>query len=545
MSGSFQGGSEGASRRSFLQQAAAGAGFLAAAGVTGSGDPESIVLADDPKAAAPGAAAPGAKGNAGANRGPIDCGPPPKAAPQSRTGGESFPPLPLPATPLRRTEKKRPPAPPALIGKMALGPVKFFTKEGKQVQYRDWMTDPADIKSLLEWTNQKLGIQYRSVEADFAHFSFDPRELPALLLSGHNHFTLSDEVRANLARYVLDGGLIIGDACCGWEDFNESFRAEMQAIFPQRPLHKLMPDDPLFASYYKLGDFQYQKADGERYSGPPCVEGIYIGCRLGVVYSPVDLTCGWDGHDHPRGLRVVVDQARQIGANYVTYLLGNFQLGRFLSTSKVYHEATAPTRDDFVLAQLIHEGDWDPDPSAVHNLLKFVRDNSTLEVKFKRANVRIKDPQAAGYPLLYMTGHHEFHWDDEEAERLRKYLQAGGMLVADACCGRLAFDAAFRREIARVLPDDRLAQLPLDHPLYHCHYDVGRVDYTPRSREDFGALDAASLEGVALDGRLAVVYSRFDLGDGWEQFPHPYAYGYSEKDALQIGANLLVYAVTH
>ena len=53
------------------------------------------------------------------------------------------------------------------------------------------------------------------------------------------------------------------------------------------------------------------------------------------------------------------------------------------------------------------------------------------------------------------------------------------------------------------------------------------------------------LEGVMLDGRLAVAYSRFDLGDGWEQFAHPYAYGYGEKDALRIGTNLLVYAVTH
>ena len=33
------------------------------------------------------------------------CGPPPRAKPQRRTGGESFPPLPLPVTPLRRTEK--------------------------------------------------------------------------------------------------------------------------------------------------------------------------------------------------------------------------------------------------------------------------------------------------------------------------------------------------------------------------------------------------------------------------------------------------------
>ena len=95
-----------------------------------------------------------------------------------------------------------------------------------------------------------------------------------------------------------------------------------------------------------------------------------------MIFSPCDLTCGWDGHEHPRGLRVVIDQARQFGANLITYLLGTFQLGRFLSTTKVYYEAEAPSRDDFVFAQLIHEGDWDPDPSGVYNLLKYAHDNS-------------------------------------------------------------------------------------------------------------------------------------------------------------------------
>lgn len=477
--------------------------------------------------------------------GPIDCAPPPPPVKQSRTGGESFPPLPLPVTPLRRTEKKRPPAPPALVGKMAMGPIKHMTRDGKQVQYRDWMTDPADLKSLLTWTSEKLGINYRAIESDFAHFSYDPRELPALLFSGHNHFTLDEEVRAQLQRYVMDGGTIIGDACCGWEDFDESFRQEMELIFPQRPMRKLTPDDPIFSSYYKLGDFKYQKADGSTYDDEACVEGISFGCRTGVIYSPADLTCGWDGHDHPRGLRVVINQARQVGANYITYLLGNYQLGQFLSTTKVYHEAAAPSRDDFVMAQLIHEGDWDPDPSAIHNLLRHARDASTLEVKFKRVNVRLSDPQAAGYPLLYMTGHHEFVWSDEECERLRNYLKAGGMLLADACCGRLAFDRAFRRELAKALPESQLEQLPLDHPLYNIHEQIRTVEYTPRTREDYGGIDVPTLEGITLDGRLAVVYSRFDLGDGWEQFPHPYAYGYSEKDALNIGTNLLVYAVTH
>lgn len=479
------------------------------------------------------------------NSGPVDCGAPPRAKPQSRTGGESFPPLPLPVTPLRRTEQKRPPAPPPLIGKMMLGPIRYVVRGGERVAYRDWMTDPADLDSLLNWTNQKLGIHYRKAEVDPAHFSFDPRELPALLFAGHNAFHFDDRMREQLARYVMDGGMIIGDACCGWKDFNQSFRQEMASIFTGNPLRKLPPDEPIFSSFYKLGSFTYQKADGSRYDDEPCLEGISVGCRTGVVYSPVDLTCGWDGHDHPRGLRVMIDQARQVGANYVTYLLGNYQLGRFLSSTKVYYQAEQPSRDDFVFAQIMHEGDWDPDPSAVFNLLKHARDRSTLSVQFKRVNVRLKDSQAMAYPLLYMTGHYGFHWSTAEADWLRRYLTAGGMLFADACCGRLAFHLAFLRELAKVLPAHRLEPLPLDHPVYHSHSDINKVKYTPQVALDFGATNAPSLMGISLDGKLAVVYSRFDLGNGWEQFPHPYSYGYSDGDALAIGTNVIVTAVTH
>ena len=144
-----------------------------------------------------------------------------------------------------------------------------------------------------------------------------------------------------------------------------------------------------------------------------------------------------------------------------------------------------------MFAQLIHEGDWDPDPSAVHNLLKFARDNSTLDVKFKRENVQPDDPKVATHPLLYITGHYEFAWTADEAAALRRYLKAGGLLLADACCGRLAFDAAFRREIAKVLPDNRLERLPAEHPIYHSLHDIKQVEYTPRVREDFGPLERA------------------------------------------------------
>ena len=369
--------------------------------------------------------------------------------------------------------------------------------------------------------------------------------MPALLFAGHNKFELNDEIRPKLARYVMDGGTIIGDACCGWADFAESFRREIELIFPGRPLRKLLPDDPLYASYYKLGNLTYKKGDGSTFTEAACLEGIDFGCRTGVIFSPRDLTCGWDGHEHPRGTRVVIDEARQVGANIVTYILGMFQLGRFLSTTKVYHEAAAPTRDDFVFAQLIHDGDWDPDPSGVYNLLKYARDNSTLEVKFKREQVSPKDPKAATYPLLYLTGHHDFAWSDgrrqgaEEVSRSRR--TAPGRRLLRPVRVRRRVPPRNRQGAARQEAGKAAGRASA----VHCHYDIKQVDYTPRVREDFGQFNTPELEGISIDGKLAVIYSKFDLGNGWEQFPHAYSYGYKDESALQIGTNVIVFAITH
>ena len=71
------------------------------------------------------------------------------------------------------------------------------------------------------------------------------------------------------------------------------------------------------------------------------------------------------------------------------------------------------------------------------------------------------------------------------------------------------------------------------------------MSYTPLVRNDFGDLQDPMLEGVTKDGRLAVVYSRFNLGNGWERFPHPYSRGYASDDAIRLGVNILAYAMSH
>jgi hypothetical protein len=478
--------------------------------------------------------------------GPRSCGPPPPAAPQRIKGGESFPPLPLPATPLRRSERKREPAPPTLVGKVIHGKMEWATDDkGNRYQYRDWTTDPADVQNLLNWTNDKLGIRYRPVEIELKDFSYSPAEIPVLYFTGHEGFTLTGGERDGLRQFLRDGGFIIADACCGMKDFADAFQREIDAILPNRKRFVIPDDHPLMESFYKMGTVDYQ-VEGRKESGRVQMEGMNIGCRTAVFFSRRDLSCGWDQHVHPHGARVMPGFALQLGANLITYTLATYQLGRFLSTEKVYFQADQASRDEFVFGQIMHDGDWDPDPSAVMNLLKHVARYSTMDVQFKRVDVDLRQTkETLKHSFLYMTGHLDYKFSDAEIANLRRYLMSGGVLLADACCGRASFDAAFRREIVRVLPGATLDTLAKDHPLYSALEKVQTVEYTELLKQARPDFNAPTLEGLSINGVLAVVYSKYDLACGWEEIDHPYARGYASADSYKIGMNAIVYAMTH
>jgi hypothetical protein len=286
--------------------------------------------------------------------------------------------------------------------------------------------------------------------------------------------------------------------------------------------------------------------EGRQWTAPPALEAVHVGCRAAVIYcGGYDLSCGWDGHHHEAGQRVMPHDARRLGANMVTYALATYELGRFLSTERVYHQEGDPTRDQLVIAQVVHGGDWDTQPTSLAVLLKHLAENTTVAVQFTRENVDLRRIDAFAHPILYMTGHNDFTLTDEEVANLRRYLAAGGVLVGNACCGRESFDRAFRREIKRVLPDHELARLDTAHPVFGSVYPIDDVEYTPLALHERPGIEKPILEGISLENQLRVIYSPYDLVNGWSGAPNPYARGYRDEDALRLGINILVYAMTH
>jgi hypothetical protein len=192
------------------------------------------------------------------------------------------------------------------------------------------------------------------------------------------------------------------------------------------------------------------------------------------------------------------------------------------------------------IAQVRYDGggDWYANPSGLPNLLAFIAERTGLSVASSPARVTLTDPGLRDYPILYLTGHGNIRLSDREVVALRRYLDGGGFLHADDNYG---LDESFRREILRVYPDAELTEIPHDHPVYHVFYSF--PSGLPKIHEHDG--QPAQGLGIVRDGRLVVFYSyESDLGNGWEDAEvHGNAPEVREQ-ALRMGVNLFVYAMT-
>jgi hypothetical protein len=215
-------------------------------------------------------------------------------------------------------------------------------------------------------------------------------------------------------------------------------------------------------------------------------------------------------------------------------------LGKIALVGLVTIAAASGTRGPLTIGRLQYEGggDWYGNPSSLPNLLRAIREGTTLEVEPREHVVNLDGTDLWEYPYLYMTGHGNVRLTDEQVITLRHYLENGGFLHADDNYG---MDTSFRREMSRVFPDKPLVDVPLDHPVYHLVYDFPRG--IPKIHEHDGK--PAQGLGIFVNGRLVVYYSyQSDLGDGWEDPEVHKDPPEKRQAALHMGVNLFTYAVT-
>ena len=217
----------------------------------------------------------------------------------------------------------------------------------------------------------------------------------------------------------------------------------------------------------------------------------------------------------------------------ILVLAGLFSLEAFSQTGRV--------SSSFKIARLKYSGggDWYNDPQEETNLLKFVKQNTLIDVEPTYEFVDVTSDKFFTYPFTFLTGHGNMVFTDLEVKRLRTYLENGGFIFADDDYG---MDKAFRREIKKIFPEQALAELPFSFGLYHCQYDFRNGP--PKTHEH----DGKPPQGFGLfhNGRLVLYYTvESNPSDGWND---PDVHGdppEKREEAMRFGTNIVAWALTH
>ncbi len=195
----------------------------------------------------------------------------------------------------------------------------------------------------------------------------------------------------------------------------------------------------------------------------------------------------------------------------------------------------------FRIARLKYNGggDWYNDPSAEVNLLKFVQENFKLKVKPEYIFVDANSNDIFSYPFLFITGHGNIMFSENEVKKLRTYLDKGGFIYIDDDYG---LDKAIRREFKKIYPEKDFFELPFNHPIYNIAFKF--PNGVPKTHEH----DDKTPKGLAItNNNKVVVFYTFESNpsDGWAD-PEVHKDPKEKRiEALNFGANLILYSLIY
>jgi hypothetical protein len=160
-------------------------------------------------------------------------------------------------------------------------------------------------------------------------------------------------------------------------------------------------------------------------------------------------------------------------------------------------------------------------------------------------------------PFTMATDVGTLEFSVKEAEQLRKYLLKGGFLWVDDFWGTHAWQQ-WSSEIGRVLPERRIVDVPLEHPIRRAMFQIDRIPQVTsinfwrgnggNTSERGPDSPHANLRMITDEkGRIMVLMTHnTDIGDSWEREGEDREFFLQfSPDGYALGINAVLYALTH
>jgi hypothetical protein len=171
--------------------------------------------------------------------------------------------------------------------------------------------------------------------------------------------------------------------------------------------------------------------------------------------------------------------------------------------------------------------------------LKQIQKETNIVAHAEFTPVKLESPELFEHPFAVMTGEGDFELTESQRSAMRRYLTNGGFIVASAGCSSKPWATSFLRELKEIIPNAELKPIHPTHPIFHTVYEIDDLGRKKSSEE-------SNLEGLEVDGKIALIFSRDGLNDTANAGDKCCCCGGNEiKNAQRINVNLLAYALTH
>jgi hypothetical protein len=424
-----------------------------------------------------------------------------------------------------------------------------------------WHAHPNDVNNLtlfvesqwkLDMTWQSMDIQQATVDhllqSPVIAFSAKDWTIP------QNDMT---DIAKKLREYLDQGGFIIAEAQPNGVSFDRTFRTLMGKVFPE-PGYELT-----------LLDRSHPIWSAEKTIDPDHIrplEGIHYGCRTSVIYIPAvegkpSLSCLWevyrhfnrDGKGYSEAVQRQIDNGLGIALNILAYATSRELKNKDEIPENVVRKEVDTDRRSRIFLPFLDYGATNPAPHAPQNLLYFLEDQCNMRVEHQASTITLSAETLPDYPILFTHGRGTFQFAEGQHQKLRTHLERGGFLFANAICSSEPFAVSFQAEMKKVFPNAEWQRIPLSDPIFSDIYGGFNInaleervpERTPGQTRTVTRQIQPELYGIRLsdDDRWLVVFSPKDVSCALEKTNSLECKGYSQRSALQLAANVILYAM--
>ena len=194
---------------------------------------------------------------------------------------------------------------------------------GQIIHDGPWKTRVAAFPMLLNQFQTATGTPVSFQLRDVSLTDASVFEMPFLFLTGTIDFAFTEEERANLRRFLNNGGVLLVESGEGRKTFDKAFRQEIAKVLPGRELTALPPGHELFKRPINAEMVKARQAlavkSGNQIELSPELYGIELNGTLSVIYTPNDLSAGWERALAPYALGYESKDATALGVNVLYY----------------------------------------------------------------------------------------------------------------------------------------------------------------------------------------------------------------------------------